>query len=120
MAQNDRNTRIAAFEMVDKWFGKSHKISPKPHVVRDDFPSSFNQNSYEYGGPKSLFRYEGPKSYTVNCTYQYHPTDGIQHYSGARPLIDHANRFEKQKERAITCDEAFLRYGGVLIKTFRN
>ncbi|VVB08959.1 unnamed protein product [Arabis nemorensis] len=35
-------------------------------------------------------------------------------------FIDHANRIEKPKERAITCDEAVKLYGGVLIKEFRN
>ncbi|ESQ55856.1 hypothetical protein EUTSA_v10026734mg [Eutrema salsugineum] len=38
MAQKDRNMKIAqkAFEMVDKMYGKSPKITPPPYVPRDD------------------------------------------------------------------------------------
>lgn len=135
MAQNDRNTRISqkAFEMLDKMYGKSHKTSPKPHVPRDDyFPSCFNQSSNEYGGPKIYTVKEATSTITARrVTYQYssesmikpvgyHPTDHIHYFSGARPFLDHGDRFERSKEGAISCDEAFLRYGGVLIKEFRN
>ncbi|CAA0395420.1 unnamed protein product [Arabidopsis thaliana] len=135
MDQNDRNTRIAqkAFEIVDNMYGKSHKVTPKPYVPRNEFPSYFNQNSYEYGGPKSYTVKEATSTITARrVIYQfsyestivkpvvYHPTDRIQYFSGARPFIGHVDRFERQKERAISCDEAVQLYGGVLIKEFRN
>ncbi|CAN6878349.1 unnamed protein product [Brassica oleracea var. botrytis] len=137
MAQNDRNTRIAqkAFEMVDKVYGKSQKITPPPHVPRDEFPSRYSQNSYEYGGPKMYTIKEAIS--TTSCRrviYQYsngstikepvvpHPTERIQYFGGAtaRPFIGHTNRFERPKGRAINCDEAVQLYGGVLIKEFHQ
>ncbi|KAJ0233040.1 Uncharacterized protein HA466_0287020 [Hirschfeldia incana] len=135
MAQNDRNTRIAqkAFEMVDKVYGKSQKITPPPHVPRDEFPSRYSQNSYAYGGPKMYTIKEAIS--TTSCRrviYQYsdgstikepvvpRPTERIQYFGGSRPFIGHANRFERPKGRAISCDEAVQLYGGVLIKEFRK
>ncbi|KAG7547384.1 hypothetical protein ISN44_As12g026310 [Arabidopsis suecica] len=136
MAQNDRNTRIAqkAFEIVDNVYGKSHKITSKPYVPRNEFPSYFNQNSYEYGGPKSYtvkeatgtitarrVIYQSSYESTIEKPIGYHHTDRIQYFSNARPFIGHVvDRFERPKERAISCDEAVQRYGGVLIKEFRN
>ncbi|CAN7081008.1 unnamed protein product [Brassica oleracea var. botrytis] len=144
MAQNDRNTRIAqkAFEMVDKVYGKSHKITPPPYVPRDEFHSRYSQNSYEYGGPKMYTIKEAISTTTRRrVIYQYsngstitepvvpHPTERIQYFGpikpshgagGGRPLIGHANRFERPKGRAINCDEAFQLCGGVLIKEFRK
>ncbi|ESQ55857.1 hypothetical protein EUTSA_v10026998mg [Eutrema salsugineum] len=135
MTQKDRNTRIAqkSFEMVDKVYGKSQKITSPPHVLRDEFASRFNQNSYEYGGPK-IYTFKEATS-TTSChrvMYKYsnesaikepvvsHPVEHIQYFGGARPFIGHANRFERPKGRAISCDEAVRLYGGVLIKEFRN
>ncbi|CAF2129965.1 hypothetical protein HID58_012183 [Brassica napus] len=138
MAQNDRNTRIAqkAFEMVDKVYGKSQKITPPPHVPRDEFPSRYSQNSYEYGGPKTYTIKEAISTTTRRRViyHQYsngstikepvvpHPTERIQYFGGAtaRPFIGYANRFERPKGRAISCDEAVQLYGGVLIKEFRK
>ncbi|VVB00955.1 unnamed protein product [Arabis nemorensis] len=92
MAQEHRNTRFVqqAFEMVDKVNGKSPKISPKPFVPRDQFPSRFNQSSTEH----------------------------IPFVGDARPSIGHANWFEKPKGRVISCDEAVKLCGGMLIKEF--
>ncbi|CAA7057498.1 unnamed protein product [Microthlaspi erraticum] len=135
MAQKDRNTRIAqkAFEMVDKVYGKSHKIAPPSYVPRDEFASRYNQSSYEYGAPKVNTIKEGTR--TASCSrfiYKYsndstiqepvvsRPTEHVQYFGGSSPLTGHANRFERPKERAISCDEAARLYGGVLIKEFRN
>ena len=138
MAQKDRNTRMAqrAFEMVDKVYGRSHKISPPVlYVPRDESAPRFNQKPYEYGGPKVYTVKEGTN--TTSCRrviYQYsngstikepvvsHPTERIQYFGGAtaRPFIGHTNRFERPKGRAINCDEAVQLYGGVLIKEFRK
>ncbi|CDY09725.1 BnaC07g33360D [Brassica napus] len=92
MAQNDRNTRIAqkAFEMVDKVY-----------VI------------YQYSNGSTITEPVVP-----------HPTERPIKPShgagGGRPLIGHANRFERPKGRAINCDEAFQLCGGVLIKEFRK
>ncbi|XP_010449864.1 PREDICTED: uncharacterized protein LOC104732034 [Camelina sativa] len=135
MAQNDKDTRIAqkAFEIVDNVYGKSQKITPKPYVPENEFPIHFNQNSYEYGGPKFYtvkeststitarrVIYQSPNESTIVKPIVYHPTDRIQYFSGARPFVGHVDRFERPKKRAISCDEAVQRYGGVLIKEFRN
>ncbi|VVB00954.1 unnamed protein product [Arabis nemorensis] len=135
MAQKDRNTRFAekAFEMVDKVNGKSQKKIPKPYVPRDEFPSQFNQSSYEYGGPQVYTVKEATNSTSCRrVIYKYsnestikepvvsHPTEHIHFFGGARPFIGNPNRIERPKGRAITCDEAVKLYGGVLIKEFRN
>ncbi|VVB00956.1 unnamed protein product [Arabis nemorensis] len=92
MAQKDRNTRFVqqAFETVDKVNGKSPKITPKPFVPRDQFPSRFNQSSTEH----------------------------IPSVGGARPSTSHANWVERPNGRVVSCDEAFKLYGGMLIKEF--
>ncbi|CAH2078928.1 unnamed protein product [Thlaspi arvense] len=133
MAQKERMIVQKAFAMVDKVNGKSQNITPPPYVPRDEFASRFNQNSYEYGGTK--FYTVKERTSTANCRrviYQYsndstikepvvsHATEHIQHFGGASPLIGHANRFERPRGRAISCDEAVKLYGGVLIKEFRN
>lgn len=134
MAQNDRNTRITqkAFEIVDDEYGMSQKITSKPYVPSNEFHSRFYQNSYEYGGPKFYTVKEASSRITARrVIYQssndssitkpivYHPMDRIRYFGRARPVIGHGDRFEQPKERAISCDEAFQRYGGVLIKEFR-
>lgn len=134
MNQKDRNTRITqkAFEMVDKVYGRSPKISPPVlYVPRDESAAHFNQNSYEYGGPQVYTVKEGTN--TTSCRrviYQYSkesttkepvvslPTEHIQYFGGVRPHIGHANRFETPKGRAISCDEAVQLYGGVLLKEY--
>ncbi|KAF8099618.1 hypothetical protein N665_0241s0051 [Sinapis alba] len=131
MAQKDRNTRMAqrAFDMVDKVYGRSQKISPQVlYVPRYEPAPRFNQNSYEYGGPKVYTVKEGTN--TTSCRrviYQYSkepvvslPTEHIQYFGGDRPYMGHANRFETPKGRAISCDEAVQIYGGVLIKEYRK
>ncbi|CAH8387821.1 unnamed protein product [Eruca vesicaria subsp. sativa] len=135
MAQNDRNTRVAqkAFEMIDKVYGKSPKITHSPNVPRDEFVSRYNQSSYEYGGPKVYTMKEATS--TISCRrviYQYsnsstikepiapHPTEHSQYFGGARTFMGHANWFARPKGRAISCDEAVQLYGGVLIKEFRK
>ncbi|XP_013746664.2 uncharacterized protein LOC106449451 [Brassica napus] len=50
----------------------------------------------------------------------YGPIKPSHGAGGGRPLIGHANRFERPKGRAINCDEAFQLCGGVLIKEFRK
>ncbi|EOA17653.1 hypothetical protein CARUB_v10006020mg [Capsella rubella] len=128
---NDRNTKIAqkAFEIVDNVYGKSQNITLKSYVPRNEFPTYFYRNSYEYGGPKFYTLKESTSTITAGrVIYQssivkpivYHPTDSIQYFSGARPFTGHVDRFERPKEQAISCDEAAQRYGGVLIKEFRN
>ncbi|KAL1194009.1 hypothetical protein V5N11_008768 [Cardamine amara subsp. amara] len=127
MAQNDRNTRITekAFEIVDDVYGKSQKITSKPYVPSNEFPS----HSYEYCGPKVFTLKEASSTITARrVIYQSsnkstimkpvvsHSMDRIQYFGGARPFIGHADKFERPSERAISCDEAFQRYGGVLIK----
>ncbi|CAH8316612.1 unnamed protein product [Eruca vesicaria subsp. sativa] len=125
MAQKDRNTRMAqrAFEMVDKVYGRSQKLNPPVlYVPRDEPAPRFNQNSYEYGGPKVYTVKEGTN--TTSCRrviYQYSkesttkepvvslPTEHIRYFGGVRP-----------KGRAISCDEAVQLYGGVLIKEYRK
>ncbi|XP_010449866.1 PREDICTED: uncharacterized protein LOC104732036 [Camelina sativa] len=44
----------------------------------------------------------------------------IKSFGGTRPFVGNPNRSERQKGRAITCDEAVRLYGGVLVKEFRN
>ncbi|VVB00952.1 unnamed protein product [Arabis nemorensis] len=131
VSQNDKNTRIAqkAIEMVDNAYGKSHKVTPKPYAPSDEFTSRFNQNSYKYGGPRIYtvkettstitarqVLYQNSNESTILKPVDYRP----QYFGGTSPYIGLADRFEKQKERAISCDEAFQRYGGVLIKEFRK
>lgn len=135
MAQKDRNTRIAqkAFEMVDKVYGKSPKLTTKPNDPKDEFPSRFSQNSYKYGGPKvytvkeatsttscgrAIYMYS-PES-TIKKPVVSHPTEHVQYFGGARPFVGNPNRFERPKGRIINCDEAVQLYGGVLIKEFRT
>ena len=136
MAQKDRNTRMAqrAFEMVDKVYGRSHKISPPVlYVPRDESAPRFNQEPYEYGGPKVYTVKEGTN--TTSCRrviYQYSkesttkepvvspPTEHIQYFGGVHPHMGHANRFETAKGRPISCDEAVQLYGGVLIREYRK
>ncbi|KFK24194.1 hypothetical protein AALP_AAs41122U000100 [Arabis alpina] len=135
MAQKDRNARIAqkAFEMVDKVNGKSQKIIPKPYVLRDEFPSRFNQSSYEYDGPQVYTVKEANNMTSCHrVIYQYsnestikepvvsHPTEHVQFVGGARPFIGQPKRVERPRGRAINCDEAVKLYGGVLIKEFRK
>ncbi|KAF8047305.1 hypothetical protein N665_3102s0003 [Sinapis alba] len=128
MAQKDRNTRMAqrAFDMVDKVYGRSQKISPRVlYVPRHEPAPRFNQNSYEYGGPKAYTVKEGTN--TTSCRrviYKYSKEsttkEHIQYFGGDRPHMGHANRFETPKGRAISCDEAVQLYGGVLIKEYRK
>ncbi|XP_024004779.1 uncharacterized protein LOC18028554 [Eutrema salsugineum] len=93
MAQNDQNTRIA--QKADKVYEATSTITAR-------------RVTYQYSSAS-----------TITKPVVYHPTDQIQYFSCARPFIDQADWFKTPKERAITCDEAFLRYGGVLIKEFR-
>ncbi|KAJ0236667.1 Uncharacterized protein HA466_0253730 [Hirschfeldia incana] len=134
MAQKDRNTRMAqrAFEMVDKVYGRSQKTGhPVLYVPRDEPAPRFNQNSYEYGGPKVYTVKEGTT--TTSCRrviYQYSKESTTKEpvvslpaeymHGGVRPHMGHANRFEAPKGRAISCDEAVQLYGGVLIKEYRK
>ncbi|KAF8080529.1 hypothetical protein N665_0936s0008 [Sinapis alba] len=127
MAQKDRNTRIAekAFEMVDKVYGKSQKVTPPVlNVPRDEFARSFYQNFHEYGGPKVYTVKEGtniPSCRRVIYQYSNESTtkEHIQYFGGASPLMSHGNRLEGPQGRAISCDEAAQLYGGVLIKEYR-
>ncbi|XP_006284675.2 uncharacterized protein LOC17879645 [Capsella rubella] len=136
MAQKDRNTRIAqkAFEMVDKVYGKSPKLTTKQYDPKDEFPSRFGQNAYKYGGPK-VYTVKEATSTTINCSraiYMYssestmrepvvsHPTAHIQYFGVGRPFVGNPNRVERPKGRVINCDEAAQLYGGVLIKEFRK
>ncbi|CAH8326272.1 unnamed protein product [Eruca vesicaria subsp. sativa] len=129
MSQKDRNTRIAqkAFEMVDKMYGKYQ------NVYRDEFASRYNQNSYEYDGPKvytikkatsttSCRRviYQYSNESTINVPVVSHPLEHIQYFGDTSPFIVHANRSERPKGQAISCDEAAKLYGGVLIKEYRK
>ncbi|KAF8080528.1 hypothetical protein N665_0936s0007 [Sinapis alba] len=135
MSRKDMNTRIAekAFEMVDKMYGKSPRITPPPNVHRDEFASRYNQNSYEYDGPKvhtikettsttSCRRviYQYSKESTIKVLLVSHPIEHIQYFGGTCPFIGHANRSERPKGQAISCDEAAKLYGGVLIKEFHR
>lgn len=124
MAQNDRNTRIAqkAFEIVDNVYGKSQKITPKPYVPRNKFPTVKFYTVKEATSTVTASRvmYQSSNESAIEKPIVYQPTDRIQYFSGARPFIGQVNRFERPKERAISCDEAVQRYGGVLIKEFRN
>ncbi|XP_023635572.1 uncharacterized protein LOC17879430 [Capsella rubella] len=91
---NDRNTKIAqkAFEIVDNVYESTSTITAGRVIYQS----------------------------SIVKPIVYHPTDSIQYFSGARPFTGHVDRFERPKEQAISCDEAAQRYGGVLIKEFRN
>ncbi|KAL1194008.1 hypothetical protein V5N11_008767 [Cardamine amara subsp. amara] len=105
----------------------AQKITTKPHDPKVEFPSRFSQSSYEYGGPKVytvkeatnttscgrvMYLYPHDQS-TIRIPIAPHSTEHIQYFRNP-------NRFERPKERDFTCEEAFKRYGGVLIKEFRN
>ncbi|KAL0854797.1 hypothetical protein Bca101_059949 [Brassica carinata] len=90
MAQKDRNTMIAqkAFEMVDKVY-----------VI------------YQYSNESTT---KGPVVSHPKSSSSKH----IQYFGGTCPFIGRANRSERPKGQAISCDEATKIYGGVLIKEF--
>lgn len=104
------------------------KTTSKPYVPSDEFTSRFNQNSYQYGGPKIYTIKEATSTITASrVVHQYSNESTIikpvdyrsQYFGGDNPHIGLADRYGRPKERAISCDEAFQRYGGVLIKEFR-
>ncbi|KAL1194735.1 hypothetical protein V5N11_031553 [Cardamine amara subsp. amara] len=98
MAQNDRNPRITqkAFEVVGDVYGFS--------TVRE-VTSTIAARRVRYQSSDECSTIMKPIVYPIN-----------PFFGDARPFIGHADRFERSNKPAISCDEAFKRYGGVLIK----